>query len=706
MPVEVERRAVARAESGQFVTSALRVSADRPIRTAMRMVSFAALIVGVLLIPTALGMAKLDHDRDVSQVERMLVAETDEHTGAVDNYFARARSVVLLTANSPAFANVLAEPGTRAAKIHRQGRNIAEVTHHLHYLERLYPTSIGEACFISADGEEYARVVRGKIARPSELSTEEEQAPFFAPTFALSFGQTHQTRPYVSPDTKEWVVANAALIPQPDHHKRAIVHFEVTVESFRRAMGATKSAELRVIDARTGRVVIDAQHQQRVGARLGVPGDQRFAALTRSAGHSGVTDVDGRHTAYRRIRATPGNGNDWLVVATAKAPNAGWIGGMGPAPLAMLAMALAVVALAGVFLRAARRELEAQATTDALTSLGNRRQLLRDLDRRVKTATADQPAVLMLFDLNGFKNYNDSFGHPAGDALLVRLGHALGNAMADYNGVAYRPGGDEFCVIADAARRREIEQAASAALSESGEGFTVSAAFGSVVIPLDTGDASEALRKADEAMYAQKNSGRATAGRQSSAVLLRALAERHPDLGDHLDGVSELAADVAARMGIDGEELGQVRDAAALHDIGKVAIPDAIITKPAPLNDEEWAFMRRHTLIGERIIAAAPALRQAAKLVRSSHEAFDGSGYPDNLSGVEIPLGARIIAVCDAFDAMISARPYSPAKTTQQALDELRRCARTQFDPAVVDIFERAIADRAQAPTADHRATA
>src|SRR5215212_10530902 len=222
----------------------------------MRAVSFAAFIVGVILIPTALGLAKVDHDREVSQVERMLVAETDEHGAALENYFARARSVVLLTANSPAFANVLAEPGTRAAKVRRQGRNIAEVTNHLRYLERLYPTSIGEACFINADGEELARVVRGKVARPSELSTQEKQAPFFAPTFALGFGETHQTTPYVSPDTKEWVVANATLIPQRDRRKRAIVHFEVTVESFRRAMGVTESAELRVIDARTGRVVI------------------------------------------------------------------------------------------------------------------------------------------------------------------------------------------------------------------------------------------------------------------------------------------------------------------------------------------------------------------------------------------------------------------------------------------------------------------
>ena len=151
----------------------------------------------------------------------------------------------------------------------------------------------------------------------------------------------------------------------------------------------------------------------------------------------------------------------------------------------------------------------------------------------------------------------------------------------------------------------------------------------------------------------------------------------------------------AARLGIEGDELAHLRHAASLHDIGKVAIPDAIITKPGPLTDEEWAFIRRHTLIGERILSAAPALRAAARLVRSSHEAWDGSGYPDALADVEIPLGARIIAVCDSFDAMISDRPYAPARTIDEALAELRRCAGTQFDPAIVPVFEQVLADRA-----------
>src|SRR3954452_16336969 len=178
----------------------------------MRVLSLAALIVGLCLIPSAVGVAKLDHDRRLSELDRTLLAETDEHSGALDNYFERAHSVVLLTANSPAFARVLTEPGSTAQKVRRQSRNLRDVTRQLGYLERLYPASIGEACFIDADGEEFARIVRGRVAPAADLSTTEEQSPFFAPTFALELGQSYQARPYISPDTNEWVVANATRI--------------------------------------------------------------------------------------------------------------------------------------------------------------------------------------------------------------------------------------------------------------------------------------------------------------------------------------------------------------------------------------------------------------------------------------------------------------------------------------------------------------
>jgi diguanylate cyclase (GGDEF)-like protein len=663
----------------------------------MRVVSLTALIMGVILFTAAIGTAKLEHDRDASDVERLLVAETDEHAGALQSYFARARSSALLTANSPAFVNLLSAPGTRAEKVRAHIRPIREATQQLAYLEQLYPRSIGEVCLIGNDGAEYTRVVHGRIAPATELSTTERSTTFFAPTFAQRFGQVHQPLPYVSADTREWVVANATLIPQADGRKRAIAHFEVTIESFRHAMGVSSPYELRVVDGRTGRVIIDARHPQRVGAPLGVPSDKRYTTFKR-VGAAGIARVDGRPTAYRRISRAAGNVNDWIVLAGAPKP----IGAltMGPAPIAMLIVALAMIALAAVSLRSARRELEGHASSDALTGLGNRRKLLADLERIVRTARADAPVVLTLFDLNGFKNYNDAYGHPAGDALLSRLGAALAAAVREFDGHAYRQGGDEFCVIASAARKGAIELAANRALSEQGEGFTISAAYGSVVLPLDTGDVAEALRKADQAMYAQKYSGRATAGRQSSDVLMRALAERHPDLGDHQNGVAELAEQVGARLGVAGHELAILVHAASLHDIGKVAIPDAIISKPGPLDDEEWRFMRRHTIIGERILAAAPSLGGAAALVRSSHESWDGDGYPDGMAGVEIPLGARIIVICDAFDAMISERPYSKRKSTAEALAELRRCAGTQFDPTIVAVFERVIADRAAAPTA------
>ncbi|MBI5104921.1 MAG: HD domain-containing protein [Solirubrobacterales bacterium] len=174
------------------------------------------------------------------------------------------------------------------------------------------------------------------------------------------------------------------------------------------------------------------------------------------------------------------------------------------------------------------------------------------------------------------------------------------------------------------------------------------------------------------------------------------MAERHPALGDHNHDVAALAAAVGRALGLEGDDLEHVRHAAELHDVGKVAIPDAILDKPGPLDDDEWAFMRRHTLIGERILAAAPSLAPVARLVRASHERWDGRGYPDRLAADAIPLGARIVAVCDAFHAMVTDRPYRAGRTEAAALAELRRCAGTQFDPDIVAAFCDVLALRAR----------
>jgi two-component system cell cycle response regulator len=334
-----------------------------------------------------------------------------------------------------------------------------------------------------------------------------------------------------------------------------------------------------------------------------------------------------------------------------------------------------------------------EAQTDSLTGLGNRRKLMTDLRRELQVASVASPRVLVLFDLDGFKRYNDTYGHPAGDVLLARLGANLGRAMRPYGG-AYRIGGDEFCVLVmtGASSAKTIIALAAAALSEQGEGFAIKASHGAVILPHEARDATLALRIADQRMYAHKEDRRSSATRQTRDILLQVLHEREPDLGDHLMGVAQLAMGVGSRLSLLWEELDEVVRAAELHDVGKMAIPDEILRKPGPLTDAEWSFVRQHTIIGERILSAAPALLPVAKLVRASHEHWDGSGYPDGLGGEGIPLGARIVAVCDAFDAMTTSRPYRDAMTVEDALAEIRACAGTQFDPQVVEAFCEEIA--------------
>jgi hypothetical protein len=200
-------------------------------------------------------------------------------------------------------------------------------------------------------------------------------------------------------------------------------------------------------------------------------------------------------------------------------------------------------------------------------------------------------------------------------------------------------------------------------------------------------------------MYERKDARRPSVRNQCRDLLLRVISEQQPDLEEHGDDVSGLVAAVGRRLGLHAEDLDHAECAAELHDVGKIAVPPEVVRKPGPLDDDEWAVMRRHTVIGERILATVPALVPVARLVRASHERWDGGGYPDGLRGEEIPLGARIIAVCDAFHAMTTDRVYRPGGTVREALAELERCAGSQFDPAVVAALAEALAaGRAAAP--------
>jgi two-component system, cell cycle response regulator len=335
------------------------------------------------------------------------------------------------------------------------------------------------------------------------------------------------------------------------------------------------------------------------------------------------------------------------------------------------------------------------ALTDPLTGLGNRRHLMEDLLIACRVASVKEPWKLILYDLNGFKNYNDTFGHPAGDALLARLSDKLTAILASH-GKAYRMGGDEFCALLRPSKDKAqtLVGASIDALSERGAGFSIGAAYGVVSIPGEGHDPSTILQLADQRLYQSKDETRqSSAIHQLRDVLLQAFKERYPDLQKHQQGVGSLVLGVGRRLGLGAEELDVLARAAELHDVGKIAIPDAILRKPGPLTAQEWKFMRRHTILGERILMAAAALRPVAKLVRSSHERFDGGGYPDGLTRQQIPLGARIIFVCDAYDAMTSDRTYSHAMTPQQAVTELRACAGSQFDPKIVEAFVDTLAE-------------
>jgi len=327
-----------------------------------------------------------------------------------------------------------------------------------------------------------------------------------------------------------------------------------------------------------------------------------------------------------------------------------------------------------------------EALTDALTGLPNRRKLFADMAAHLDPESRPAQLAIGMFDLDGFKAYNDTFGHPAGDALLARSGERLAAAMAG-KGVAYRMGGDEFCVIVTTADPLPVFDAAAAALSEHGAGFVVTCSYGSVVVAPDHVTLEEALQRADQRLYENKRAPREVAGREVHDVLLSVLAENSLSLASHVTNVGRLAEAVARQMGLPEDEVVLVRETAELHDVGKAAIPSNILDKPGPLDEREWELMRRHTIVGERILNAAPALWRIAPLVRSTHEWVDGSGYPDGLSGGKIPLSSRIVAVVDAYDAMTHRRPYSLPVLPERAIEELNRCAGTQFDPDVVAAF-------------------
>jgi diguanylate cyclase (GGDEF)-like protein len=356
-------------------------------------------------------------------------------------------------------------------------------------------------------------------------------------------------------------------------------------------------------------------------------------------------------------------------------------------------------------LRLARGAAETLARTDELTGTHNRRHFAEI----VAEALAADPAGcgLLLLDADHFKQVNDKHGHVAGDAVLVDLVTRLRENLGPHDALA-RWGGEEFAVLlrgvsssADLEARAQRLRAAVAlhpvAAADVRVRLTISVGAARSGDGLDSLDAL--VEAADGCLYAAKRQGRnrvslvadapdaprsepEAIGVARTLALVSDLGERSLEL--HAGHVAELAARIAERLGLPEAIVLRCELGGWLHDVGKAGIPERILNKPGPLDDEEWAVMRTHPVIGEEIVRNVAALREAAAAVRHHHERYDGTGYPDRLAGSTIPIEARIVAAADAYAAMTADRPYSAALTPEQAMAELQRCARTQLDPRVV----------------------
>jgi len=321
---------------------------------------------------------------------------------------------------------------------------------------------------------------------------------------------------------------------------------------------------------------------------------------------------------------------------------------------------------------------------------------LRGSQRRGESAAA------VLVDIDGFRALNGRRGAAAGDAALATVASRL-RELVRGGDVVGRTGADELAVVmpgANLAGARGVAERLVSILEQQGP-VTVSAG-----IAVDGGTAQLDGLMADAAAILERarlaGGGRVGApgrlpspepSRGAIGALALALSERDRGTGEHAEKVVALAGAVARRLGIDSEDVERIAAAALLHDIGKVAVPDSILSKPGALNDEEWQVMRGHTIVGERILRAVPGLGPVARIVRHGHERLDGTGYPDGLRGEEIPVGSRIVLVCDAYDAMTSDRPYRKALSHAAAAAELRAGAGTQFDPRVVDALLQYLSD-------------
>ncbi|WP_088281697.1 bifunctional diguanylate cyclase/phosphodiesterase [Kineosporia sp. A_224] len=477
----------------------------------------AALLVGGLASVALVGRLAHAHQQTLTDV---LAERTDVVTAFADD----AASVTRLASHDAAFRDVYAGAGGRAVTPADLGRRDADrVGAALEYLRSTFPDEIAEACFVDGGGAELGRVVQGLVPGTANLSPDESARPFFRPALASAGDVAYQPRPYVSPDTRTWVLASAAPVRLADGGPAvAVVHLEVTLESLRRrlAHGLRAGTRVVVVDARTGDVVVDSAVPVLDGdAAAAAPATGRYDVS--AWGGRTLLQAGGEDLAVRR--PAPGAVNDWYVVVSAGA-RSGWVSGALPvAPvLATLLGAFLLLVAAFGFAEHGRMLLQ-RAHRDSLTGLANRDGLLDRLARGLAARQGgagrpDRLRAVLLADLDRFKHVNDTLGHGAGDRLLAEVARRIGSGHGPHDVVA-RLGGDEFALLVhgdagpdDLLRRaRDLVHRLDAPFVLDGVQVHVSASVGVALAGEHGDDAATVLRRADLAMYEAKRRRTGTA---------------------------------------------------------------------------------------------------------------------------------------------------------------------------------------------------
>lgn len=330
---------------------------------------------------------------------------------------------------------------------------------------------------------------------------------------------------------------------------------------------------------------------------------------------------------------------------------------------------------------------------DALTNIYNRRFFQEKIDEL--DINKNNLVTIVTCDVNGLKLINDAFGHNFGDEILITVAKHLDDGFKEFGHVC-RIGGDEFVAILPNLTSNDViqmmESIEQKMETDKHNLINVSIAYG---IATRTADESldQVIKKSEEEMYKHKlfelNSHRS----EFIKTILKSLHEKNPREQEHSVRVSKICNEIGKRIGMKKSELNLLEAISSLHDIGKIAIDESILNKKGKLSPEEWEIIKKHPELGYRIISTAPEYFEIAEDILSHHEHYNGNGYPRGLKAEEIPLRARIISIADAYDAMISRRTYREPKSHEEALDEIKRCSGTQFDPELVKIFETIIND-------------